>query len=302
METSEEKRRRTGLHGHDTEVIRTWLALAAFSTAALWGAGPSYSAANFVNASNYTAGPFAPNSVVSVFGTGLARSEHRLTETDLVACAASQLPARCLPLEMNFVRVYVRDQAVPILFVSQTQVNFLISSEAIAGPAAVRVVSEGITGPEVTVILADSAPALFATEGGYALATDANGVLLTPEAPAREGGQRSGLCHWFGLDPAESGARRDPSPRCPHAGDVLAQGHIKREAARSLAHQVCRRHTAVGRALPDQPLPSRRDGSRPRNPGDRRESGGAHRPQTARARRKLATFRPSVALKSIDSE
>ena len=168
-------------------MIRTWLALAAFSTATAWAAGPSYSAANFVNASNYTAGPFAPNSVVSIFGTGLARSEHRLTEADLVACTASQLPARCLPLEMNFVRVYVRDQAVPILFVSQNQINFLISSEAIAGPATVRVVSEGITGPEVTLPLADSAPALFSTEGGYALATDANGVLLTPEAPAREG-------------------------------------------------------------------------------------------------------------------
>ena len=56
-----------------------------------------------------------------------------------------------------------------------------------AGPVPVRVVTEGITGPEITVILADAAPALFSMAGGYAIATDAAGKLLTADAPAHAG-------------------------------------------------------------------------------------------------------------------
>ena len=168
-------------------VIRTWLALAVLCAGTARGAGPSYSAAGIVNASNYAAGPFAPNSVISVFGAGLARSTHALVAADLVACPSSLLAARCLPLELNYVRVYVQDQPVPLLFVSEKQVNFLISSVESAGPVKVRVVTEGITGPEITVTLVDSAPALFPMAGGYVIATDAVGRLLTADAPAHAG-------------------------------------------------------------------------------------------------------------------
>ena len=120
-------------------VTRIWLALAVLCAGTARGAGPSYSADGIVNASNFTPGPFAPNSVISVFGTGLARSTHALVDADLVPCPAS-LSGRCLPVEMNYVRVYVQDQPVPLLFVSATQVNFLISSTETAGPVKVRVV------------------------------------------------------------------------------------------------------------------------------------------------------------------
>jgi uncharacterized protein (TIGR03437 family) len=167
-------------------VIRTWLALAVLCAGTARGAGPSYSAASIVNASNYAVGPFAPNSVISVFGVGLARSTHALAAADLVSCASS--PAGlCVPLELNYVRVYVQDQPVPLLFVSDAQVNFLMSSVESAGPVKVRVVTEGITGPEITVTLVDAAPALFSMTGGYVIATDAAGKLLTADAPAHAG-------------------------------------------------------------------------------------------------------------------
>jgi uncharacterized protein (TIGR03437 family) len=51
----------------------------------------------------------------------------------------------------------------------------------------IRVVTEGITGPEITVTLADAAPALFPIAGGYAIATDPAGKLLTADAPAHAG-------------------------------------------------------------------------------------------------------------------
>ena len=167
--------------------IRTLLALAILSAGTVWGAGPSYSAAGIVNASNYAVGPFAPNSVIAVFGVGLARSEHKLVDADLVACTSSILAARCLPLELNYVRVYVQDQPVPLLYVGPSQVNFLMSSVETAGPVKIRVVTEGLTGPEIVVTLVDAAPALFSMAGGYVISQDTKGNLLTADAPAHVG-------------------------------------------------------------------------------------------------------------------
>jgi uncharacterized protein (TIGR03437 family) len=167
-------------------MIRIWLALVVLCTGTARGAGPSYSAAGIVNASSFTAGPFAPNSVIAVFGAGLARSTHALGVGDLIPCTTA-LAGRCLPVELNYVRVYVQDRPMPLLFVSDGQINFLMSSMESAGPVKVRVVSEGITGPEITVTLVDAAPALFSVAGGYAIATDAAGKLLTADAPAHAG-------------------------------------------------------------------------------------------------------------------
>ena len=167
-------------------VVRIWLALAVLCAGTARGAGPSYSAAGIVNASSFSVGPFAPNSVMAVFGAGLARSTHALVDGDLTACITA-LAGRCLPLELNYVRVYVQDRPMPLLFVSDGQINFLMSSVESAGPVKVRVVTEGIAGPEITVTLVDAAPALFGMAGGYAIATDAAGKLLTADVPAHAG-------------------------------------------------------------------------------------------------------------------
>jgi uncharacterized protein (TIGR03437 family) len=74
-----------------------------------------------------------------------------------------------------------------LLFVSDGQVNFLMSSTQTAGLVKVRVVTEGITGPEITVTLVNAAPEPFAMAGGYVIATDAVGNLLTADAPAHAG-------------------------------------------------------------------------------------------------------------------
>jgi uncharacterized protein (TIGR03437 family) len=155
------------------------LLLAILCAGTAGAAGPVYAAANLVNASNYTSGPFAPNSVISLFGTGLARST--------VALTAADISGGSLPTEMNFVRVYVENEPAPLLFVSEGQINFLIPSLASLSPVHIRVVSQGVTGPEITVNLVNCAPALFALAGGYTIATSAQGKLLTPDAPAHPG-------------------------------------------------------------------------------------------------------------------
>ena len=158
--------------------------------------------------------------MISVFGAGLARSTHALVDADLVPCTSS-LAGRCLPVEMNYVRVYVQDQPVPLLFVSDGQVNFLMSSVESAGPVKVRVVTEGITGPEITVTLVDAAPALFSMAGGYAIATDATGKLLTADAPAHAGDIVVIYVTGLGTDFAQPGAGGDPQLRGLHAGARL---------------------------------------------------------------------------------
>src|SRR5271157_1930338 len=113
-------------------MLRTWLALAVLVASAAWGQAPAYAAAGMVNASNYTPGPFAPNSIVSIFGSGLAWSTQGLTAGDIVN--------NTLPVELNGTRVYVMDEPAPLLYVSDGQVNFLVPSNQIDGGVTVRVV------------------------------------------------------------------------------------------------------------------------------------------------------------------
>jgi uncharacterized protein (TIGR03437 family) len=152
-----------------------WLALAVLCAGTAGAAGPSYSAAGIVNASNYASGPFAPNSVVSIFGVGLARS------TQAASGGAS------LPTELNYVQVFVENQRVPLLFVSETQINFIMSTAVATGTVMVRVVTEGLSGPEIPVALVECAPALFPNGEGYAIALSAANRVLTPDAPAHPG-------------------------------------------------------------------------------------------------------------------
>jgi uncharacterized protein (TIGR03437 family) len=196
-------------------VLRPWLALVVLSAGIARGAGPTYSAAGIVNASNYAPGPFAPNSVISIFGSNLARSTYAL--------AASDIAAGMLPTELNYVRVSIQDQVVPLLFVSPGQIKFLMSSVLTAGPVRIRVVTEGVSGPEITVNLIDSAPALFALAGGYAIATSADGKLLTTDSPARSGDTI--VVYATGL------GRTSPNPapgEIPaYAGQILALSSLK---------------------------------------------------------------------------
>jgi uncharacterized protein (TIGR03437 family) len=159
-------------------VFRSWFVLAVLCAAAARGAAPSYSAASIVNTPDYALGPFAPGSIVTIFGTGLARS----AQAGELSAGGGQLPT-----EINFVRVYVSDSPAAMFYVSATQINFLMPSNRVAGPATVRVVVEGSSGPEIPVALVDAVPALFPMPSGYAIATHVDGTLLTADSPAHSG-------------------------------------------------------------------------------------------------------------------
>jgi len=160
-------------------MLRTWLVLAVLLTSGAWGQAPVYPAAGIVNAPDYTLGPFAPNSILSIFGSGLSRSSQGVTAGDIVN--------NTLPVELNSTRVYVLDWEAPLLYVSDGQVNFLVPSNQLDGDVTIRVVREGTTGPKITVTLVDAAPALFQTAAGYVIAAHADNSLIGPGSPAQAG-------------------------------------------------------------------------------------------------------------------
>lgn len=163
--------------------LRASLAVALWFSAALWGQAPSYSAAGIVNTCNQAPGPYAPNTVLSIMGTGMAYSALGLTAADVAGGS--------LPTQLNGVEVMVNGSPAPLFYVSPTQINFLMPPNQIAGPVTVWVVLNSIAGPQVTITLQETAPALFpsTTDKGYAIAQQwPLYTTISPESPVPPGG------------------------------------------------------------------------------------------------------------------
>lgn len=147
------------------------------------GQAPAYSAAGIVNASNYAPGPFAANSVVTIFGSNLSNAS--------TGVSAAEVAGGTLPTYEGMAgsSVYVANMPVPLLYVSATQINFLIPTNLIPGTVPVRVVKQALTGPEVNITLVPGAPALFSGADGYIIAEDWNAsyAIVTTAAPAHGG-------------------------------------------------------------------------------------------------------------------
>jgi len=142
---------------------------------------PYYTSTSIVNASDYSPGPFAPSSVLSLFGTNLAWTTEAVTAADLAAGS--------LPNQLAAVNVYVGAEPAPLLYASPTQINFVVPSDRIPGEFSVTVVRQGVNGPPANITLVDAAPALFVMPDGYAIAQDwnTNYTVMTPDAPAHAG-------------------------------------------------------------------------------------------------------------------
>ena len=140
---------------------------------------PSYSAAAMVATCNGAQGPFAPNMEVTMYGAGLANSTYALAQADI---AGGEIPTT-----LNGVRVLVDGYPAPLFYVSDSQVNFLIPANEIAGQATVSLVRESVTGPQIQITLVSAAPALFpsVSSPGYAIAQLWPAyTLIEPNTPA----------------------------------------------------------------------------------------------------------------------
>ncbi len=166
-------------------LFRAWvLAVPAFGLLFAAESGkreaPSYTAASIVNAATVT-GALAPNTIATLYGTGLAYITR--------AVSADDIRAGIMPLILpgSGVRVSIGEVPAHIYYVSPTQVNLLVPDTLIPGPVEVQLTLDGRAGPAVKIQLAAAAPALFKWTGQWIVACHADGSVITPDSPARPG-------------------------------------------------------------------------------------------------------------------
>ncbi len=154
--------------------------LVAFGTSASGqqATSPSYSAESIVNWATGKVGPFAPNVIATIYGKNLAWS----TE------AVGPQHNKVLPKELARVQVTAGILALPLLYVSPDQINFLIPANLVGSALDLQVKREGTTGPVVRVPLQEVAPALCRVDSATVLAARGDDyTLVTAEKPARPG-------------------------------------------------------------------------------------------------------------------
>jgi uncharacterized protein (TIGR03118 family) len=140
-------------------------------------AAPFFQTTGLINGASFIPGPIAPNTWVSIKGSGLAATTGNW-----------QVTGSALPTAVNDVGVTINGTAVPVSFVSNTQINFLVPSTVSTGPAQIQTTNNGLTSAAVTVNVDPLAPAFFtlgtnATNGNnYVAAEHANGTLIGPAA------------------------------------------------------------------------------------------------------------------------
>jgi uncharacterized protein (TIGR03437 family) len=119
----------------------------------------------------------APGSLISIYGGGLAPGFEKGPDSPLAQTLAN-------------VTVQVADRILGLLFVSPSQINAQLPSDLPEG--RYKVLVRGDTQPDATAFFTvrRNAPGLFTRVVGdkqYALATHADGTLVTTEAPAARG-------------------------------------------------------------------------------------------------------------------
>ncbi len=153
--------------------------LAAALPSAAVAAAPFYTAESIAHAAAHQNGPFAPNTIVSLYGRDLSWT---------TVAASGVQPGGRLPtaLPNGGVHVMIGGLFAPLYYVSPVQVNFLIPAMITPGVFDLELVRDGQRGPRVSVRISETAPGLFASDG-WALATRASGSAVTPDEPAAPG-------------------------------------------------------------------------------------------------------------------
>ena len=88
--------------------------------------------------------------------------------------------------------VYVYGISANLLYVSPTQINFLVPYSLLPATVEVIVVRQSLAGPAIDIQIASTSPGFFPWNGGapsgsYAIATHLNGTLISTTSPAVAG-------------------------------------------------------------------------------------------------------------------
>ncbi|MBK5293686.1 MAG: hypothetical protein JJE04_18660 [Acidobacteriia bacterium] len=142
---------------------------------------PGYSPASIVNSASNLTGGFAPNTIVSLYGSGLAFTTKAISPDEI---RSGMLP---IVLIGTGVSVFINRLPAHILFVSPTQVNLIVPATLSPGPAEFYLTLDGRAGPVIPFRLETASPALYLQAAGMAVATRADGSPISREWPARGG-------------------------------------------------------------------------------------------------------------------
>ncbi len=145
------------------------------------GSGPYYTAESIANSAANVSGLYAPNTFVTIYGSNLAYTTRALTAADI---SNGILPT---VLGSTGVRVLINHIPANIYYVSPTQVNVLVPTSLIAGPAMLQLVVDSLAGPAIPVMLGAAAPSLFQADATNVLAVHLDNSLITPASPAHAG-------------------------------------------------------------------------------------------------------------------
>jgi uncharacterized protein (TIGR03437 family) len=155
--------------------------LSLIGAASLRAEAPIYSAASIVNAADNQSGALAPNALATIYGQNLAYGTQTLS--------VSEIQGGVLPTVFpgTGARVIVGSILANLIYVSPTQINFLVPPNLIPGTVNLYVVVDSWAGPSIPIQLTPASPALFQLDAQNAIATEADGSLITPGTPAQPG-------------------------------------------------------------------------------------------------------------------
>ncbi len=146
------------------------------------GSTPLYTQQSIVNAATQAAGPLAPNTIATIYGTGLAFDTWAVTSSDTMHGAIPTTTNR----GTDGVHVWVDANPCGLFFVSPTQINFLIPYSLAAGTHLIIVERDSMAGPTVNFQVTTTSPGLFLYNGA-ALAVHLSGDVISPAEPAAPG-------------------------------------------------------------------------------------------------------------------
>jgi uncharacterized protein (TIGR03437 family) len=140
---------------------------------------PSFSPDSIVNSANGSSASLTPNVLATIYGTYLS---DMIGKVSLGEVGSGQLPT-----DLAGVRITVAGVIASLLFVSPTQINFVIPANLLPGTVEVSLERDAVAAPKVRINLLDAAPALFVKDNGSLAATHADGSLITADAPGQPG-------------------------------------------------------------------------------------------------------------------
>jgi len=135
--------------------LALWVALSAFATTL-----EAQTVINAVTDAASYAHRVAPGGLATIFGSNLADSTQ----------SATKFP---LPRSMAGATVYVNQSPVPLLYVSETQINFQVPSGVASGTANLYVSRDGGASAIFQVTVVSSGPAIFQDTSNHAIAQNA---------------------------------------------------------------------------------------------------------------------------------